>query len=189
MSHIKQLSNSFVYSLLLIGESIMVEYPCSRLPMAHGPPWNPSSPIQPAQGYAVMHIKITNRTVIREVTNLSAEIVNASSVKLFWGYFWTPTSDPCSQKCLKSQLLLITTHSPCSQDCAQKRTLMPLFAYYPAWSFIVVHTAHWTNKTDLIWLILSICCVLLLIRFHGGMLMMQTHLNKQPKKVNHNIQQ
>ncbi len=49
----KQLSNSFDYSLLLTGKSVVSLYQRSRSPMVF---WNsqrgPPSPVQPAQGYA-----------------------------------------------------------------------------------------------------------------------------------------
>ncbi len=89
MSHMKQFSNSFVYSRLPTGGSVATSYPCSILPMVF---WN--SPLSPTSRFlpAMFHQQrcCTRRSqfafTIRAVpflNKLPAEIVNASSVKSF----------------------------------------------------------------------------------------------------------
>ncbi len=58
MPRMKQLSNSFLYSLLSIGGSVATSYPCSRLPMVFwNSSWSPSSSFRLAQGYAAFSVR------------------------------------------------------------------------------------------------------------------------------------
>ncbi len=71
MSRMKQLSNGFVYSLLPIGGSVLISYPCSRPHVAFwNSPWSPSPLIRPVLGYMVTSIGYTNRDVIPTVVRL-----------------------------------------------------------------------------------------------------------------------
>ncbi len=70
MSHIKQLSNRFDYSLIHAGEFVEIYFTCSRSPMDFwNYPWSPPLHIQPPKAYAAITISSTNRDVESAVAN------------------------------------------------------------------------------------------------------------------------
>ncbi len=88
-SRMKQLSNRFDYSLLPSGETVVIYYPCSRLPMVFWNfPWGPLSPIRPTHGFAATSMCFTRRRQyafsIRAVlfwNKLPADMVISTSVE------------------------------------------------------------------------------------------------------------
>ncbi len=105
--------------------SVVIYYPSPKSPMLFwNSPWSPSSRIQPAQGYSTY--STLGIHIIHRRWNSSRR-------------FWMPFGGSFSRK-YQYNPPPPKTHSLCTHDPH------PFLTYQPAWSFIVVLTAHQTKK-------------------------------------------